>query len=77
MSDAKDTIDLDLFETMDIAIDKAAECLPWGFRVIIEVEKSGYGVYLEDDNCNKTPIDGGDGMRSDVWEAIKQARGES
>ena len=68
--------DLDLFETMDIAIDKAAEYLPIGFRVVIEVEKDGYGVYLEDNNGNKTPIDGGDGMRSDVWEAISQARGE-
>ena len=63
-----------LFETMDIAIEAAAEHLPEGFRVIISVEKNGYGVYLEDKSGAEIDIDGGDGMRSDVWEAIDQAR---
>ena len=63
-----------LFKTMDIAIQEAAEHLPEGFRVIIAVEKNGYGVYLEDELTNEIAIDGGDGMRSDVWEAIDQAR---
>jgi hypothetical protein len=62
-----------LFETMDIAIEAAAEHLPEGFRVIIAVEKNGYGVYLEDESGYEVSIDGGDGMRSDVWEAIGQA----
>jgi hypothetical protein len=66
--------ELDLFETMDIAIEAAAEHLPEGFRVIIAVEKSGYGVYLEDESGAEVDIDGGDGMRSDVWEAIQQAK---
>ena len=65
--------ELELFETMDIAIEAAAEHLPEGFRVIIAVEKSGYGVHLEDESGVETYIDGGDGMRSDVWEAIQQA----
>tara|TARA_R110000787_G_C13100690_1_gene412481 strand:- start:51 stop:278 length:228 start_codon:yes stop_codon:yes gene_type:complete len=63
-----------LFETMDIAIEAAAEHLPEGFRVIISVEKNGYGVYLEDKSGAEIDIDGGDGMRSDVWEAIDQAK---
>jgi hypothetical protein len=66
-------IEIPLFETMDIAIEAAAEHLPEGFRVIIAVEKNGYGVYLEDEDGNEISIDGGDGMRSDVWEAIDQA----
>jgi hypothetical protein len=62
-----------LFETMDIAIEAAAENLPEGFRIMIAVEKNGYGVCLEDEDGNEISIDGGDGMRSDVWEAIDQA----
>ena len=65
--------EIKLFQTMDIAIEAAAEHLPEGYRVIIAVEKHGYGVYLEDKNCAEEAIDGGDGMRSDVWEAIQQA----
>jgi hypothetical protein len=66
--------EIPLFETMDIAIEAAAEHLPEGFRVIIAVEKNGYGVYLEDKSGAEIGIDGGDGMRSDVWEAIEQAK---
>ena len=66
--------ELELFETMDIAIEAAAEYLPEGFRVIIAVEKNGYGVYLKDESGDKLDIDGGDGMRSDVWEAIQKAK---
>ena len=67
--------ELPLFQTMDEAIEAAAEHLPEGFRVIIAVEKNGYGVHLEDNNSSEIAVDGGDGMRSDVWEAIQKANG--
>ena len=66
--------EIPLFETMDIAIEAAAEHLPEGFSVIIAVEKNGYSVHLEDESGNDIPIEHCEGMRSDVWEAIDQAR---
>ena len=66
-------IELGLFKTIHEAIEAAAEHLPYNYRVIIAVEKHGYNVLLEDKTGTQIEIDGGDGMRSDVWEAIQQA----
>ena len=66
--------DIPLFETMDEAIEAVAQHLPKGYRVIIAVEHHGYGVHLEDILANEIYVDGGDGMRSDVWDAIHQAK---
>ena len=64
---------IDTPATMDEAIDLAAQHLPEGYRVFIVVEKGGYNVYLEDENTSEIAVDGGDGMRSDVAEAINVA----
>lgn len=61
--------------TMDEAIDLAAQHLPEGYRVFILVEKGGYDVRLENPQGIDSPVDGGDGMRSDVAEAINQSLG--
>lgn len=67
---------LPLFATMDQAIEVAAEHLPDGYEIIIGVCRHGYRVSLStpryDDEIN---LDGGDGMRSDVWQGIMQANG--
>lgn len=63
------------FVTMDDAIDAAAEHLPKGYRVMIAIERHGYGFHLETPDCDEVDIDGGDGLRSDVWEAIRKANG--
>lgn len=64
-----------LFETMDEAIDAAAEHLPQGYSINIMVERHGYGVcLLNRDSGEETELDGGDGMLSDVYEGIEQAR---
>lgn len=64
---------IDTPATMDEAIDLAAQHLPSCYRVFIVVELGGYDVYLEDPHGNELPVDGGDGMRSDVAEAINMA----
>lgn len=68
-------IGLPLFPTMDEAIEMAAKHLPPGYVIAIRVEKNGYGVGLEDREGNEIDLDGGDGMRSDVYAGIMQANG--
>lgn len=65
--------DLPLFSTMDEAIEAAAEHLPDGYDIIVTISKHGYGVTLGTPTCNEVVLDGGDGMRSDVWAGIMQA----
>lgn len=67
-------MNIPLFKTMDEAVEAAADHLPEGYRVIIAVERHGYGVYLEDEEGSDVPMDGGDGMRSDVYAAIEKAK---
>ena len=61
--------------TIDECIELAAEHLPDGYEIRISVEKHGYGVKLDDSECNETNLDGGDGMRSDIIEGINIANG--
>ena len=65
--------ELPLFKTMDEGIEAAAEHLPEGYVLVIKIEKFGYGVVLEDIKGNEIDLDGGDGMRSDVWAGIMKA----
>ena len=69
----------DLFpfpKTIDIAVERAAEHLPKGFSIKIEIEKNGYNVSLEfPDGSEIESVDGGDGLRSDINEAICIANG--
>lgn len=52
------------------AVNLAAEKLPVGYEIIITVEKNGYGVVLCDKYCKESNVDGGDGLVSDILEAI-------
>ena len=70
-------MDYSIPETMDEAISKAAKYLPEGHIVFIRIEKDGYEVILEDDEFCTQTIDGGDGIKSDINEAILIARGEN
>ena len=56
--------------TLDEVIEKAAEYLPTGWTISIKIEKDGYGVELESPDGDEFSPDGGDGMRSDINEAI-------
>lgn len=69
--------DLPLFASMDQAIESAAEHLPDGYEIIITVTRHGYGVSLGTPEYDEINLDGGDGMRSDVWVGIMQANGIS
>jgi hypothetical protein len=66
-------VGLPLFKTMDAAIDAAAKHLPVNCVIAIKVERHGYSVTLEDTNGDEVDLDGGDGMRSDVYAGIMQA----
>ncbi len=58
------------------AVEKAAKHLPNGYIVNIQVEHNGYNVMLEHPDGSETAsIDGGDGIRSDINEAICIANG--
>lgn len=61
--------------SMGEVVNKAARHLPTGYRVLIEVEREGYNVRLEYPNCKTVSVDGGDGIISDVNEAICIANG--
>ncbi len=67
--------ELPLFESMDQAIEAAAKHLPEGYEIIITITRHGYGVSLGTPECDEIDLDGGDGMRSDVWDGIMQANG--
>ncbi len=69
------TKELSMPATVDECIELAAEHLPAGQEVTISVEKHGYGVKLEDPKCNEFRVDGGDGIRSDIIEAVNKANG--
>jgi hypothetical protein len=63
-------------ESVDAAIEKAAEHLPEGWVVNISVERHGYGVSLsKPDGSEVSNVDGGDGIRSDIDAAIRIACG--
>jgi hypothetical protein len=63
-------------ENIDAAIDKAAEHLPEGWEINISIERHGYGVSLsKPDGSDVSNVDGGDGLRSDIDEAIRIANG--
>ena len=65
---------MELFETMDQAINEAAKSLPKGYVIKICIEKDGYNVEMDLSSGEKVEsVDGGDGLRSDVWEAIHLA----
>lgn len=66
---------LPLFATLDDAINAAAEHLPAGYELKITIEKNGYSAVLDDPHCQETALDGGDGIRSDIWQAIMLANG--
>jgi hypothetical protein len=62
--------------TVDEVIDRAAKHLPEGYSIKIEIEKDGYNVGLErPDGSEVNSVDGGDGIRSDINEAICIANG--
>lgn len=62
--------------SMGEVINKAAQHLPDGFLVSIEVEKGGYGVCLTHPTGIRESVDGGDGgIIGDVNEAICIANG--
>jgi|TARA_R110000803_G_C11867821_1_gene308029 hypothetical protein len=65
---------MELFKTMDQAINEAAKNLPAGYVVKICIEKDGYNVEMDLSSGETVDsVDGGDGLRSDVWEAIQLA----
>lgn len=62
--------------TIDEAIQRAAKHLPDGYVINIQIEKDGYDVVLKNPDCSTIDsIDGGDGIRSDINEAICIANG--
>ena len=62
--------------TIDEAIERAAQHLPDGYVVNIQIEHHGYNVELvKPDFSTIDNVDGGDGMRSDINEAICIANG--
>jgi len=61
--------------TVDEVIEKAAKYLPYGYTIHIQIEKDGYNVELEEPDTNCINADGGDGIRSDINEAICMACG--
>jgi hypothetical protein len=62
--------------TLDDAIERAAQHLPEGWLISIHVENGGYDVELKGPNdTDASSIDGGDGIRSDINEAICIANG--
>jgi len=61
--------------TLDEVVEKAAKYLPEGYTIHIQIEKNGYGVELEEPDSNSISVDGGDGIRSDINEAICMACG--
>jgi len=60
--------------TVDEVIEKAAKYLPDGYTIHIQIEKNGYNVELEEPDSNNIIVDG-DGIRSDINEAICMACG--
>ena len=61
--------------SMDEVIQKAAQHLPKGYVISINIEHEGYGVELETPTGEIMSSDGGDGIISDVNEAICEANG--
>ena len=73
---ALDELLCDMPIDLDSAINKAAEHLPRGYKVNIQVEHAGYNVELiKPDGSSIDSVDGGDGIRSDINEAICIAHG--
>ncbi len=63
-------------QTLDETIDKAAKHLPEGYSINIQISKDGYDVGLDrPDGSTIDTVDGGDGIRSDINEAICIANG--
>jgi hypothetical protein len=63
-------------KTIDDVIERAAGHLPNGYVIIIKIENGGYDVSLEmPDGSELESVDGGDGIRSDINEAICIALG--
>lgn len=67
--------ELSMPATIGECMELAAEHLPDGYEIKISVEKHGYGVHLENPDCEGISLDGGDGARSDIIEGINLANG--
>ncbi|MCK5127667.1 MAG: YqaJ viral recombinase family protein [candidate division Zixibacteria bacterium] len=61
--------------SMDEVIQKAAQHLPKGYVISIKIEHEGYDVELETPTGEIMSADGGDGIISDVNEALCEANG--
>ena len=61
--------------SMDEAINKAAQHLPDSCQIMIEIEKGGYDVRLVRPFKGSVSVDGGEGIISDINEAICIANG--
>ncbi len=62
--------------SIDVAIERAAQHLPDGCTITIEVEHGGYNVALSTPDRGSTQsVDGGDGIRSDINHALCIANG--
>ncbi|MBL4761508.1 MAG: hypothetical protein JKY93_02270 [Gammaproteobacteria bacterium] len=57
-------------QTLDEVIERAAEHLKEGWNLIINIEKEGCVVTLQDPDMTEFSCDGGDGIRSDINEGI-------
>ena len=64
-------------QTIDDVIEKAAQHLPLGYVVNIEIENGGYNVELVKPDYTTKNVDGGVGLCSDINEAICVANGFS
>ncbi len=72
---AKNMLKTERPEDITDVIERAAQYLPDGYNVKINIERDGYEVELEDDHWKLTSVDGGDGIISDINEAICIAHG--
>jgi len=62
--------------SIDVAIERAAQHLPDGCTITIEIENGGYNVALSTpDRGSISSVDGGDGIRSDINHALSVANG--
>lgn len=74
--EAKKDIDFhNVPQSLDEVVEKAAQHLPSGYSADISITKHGYGVVLITPDCEEKQCDGGDGLISDVNEAICIAHG--
>lgn len=68
-------MDLTKQPTICEVIEKAAQHLPIGWILCIKIEKDGYDVEIEHPDGNSVSVDGGEGIISDINEAICVANG--